>query len=243
MNKLMTQNILHGIPCRLLALTLICMAVPLLSGCGGGDSFTPAEKAEVDKYIKEHGRSAMICYLSDEGNKLSKAINATGAGSFKAARKQASKTLGTDEKHMLKYIKYFVSQGADVNAKDDKNIDTSLLLVSYYFCDAEIIKFLVSKGADVNAKSGYGSTPLHDAAKGENIEIVKLLVSKGADVNAKAKRGETPLHEAASDGNIEIVKFLVSKGADVNAKTESGKTPRDVAKQHNKIEVFNLLTP
>jgi general secretion pathway protein G len=70
---------------------LLCLALSLVSGCGV--SLTPAEQAEVDKYIKAHGRDALARYLYDiRGH-------------------------NNDEKIVLKYCKYFVSQGADVNAK------------------------------------------------------------------------------------------------------------------------------
>ena len=43
-----------------------CFLLTLLSGCGGGiPKLTPAEQAEVDGYIREHGRDAMVHYLND----------------------------------------------------------------------------------------------------------------------------------------------------------------------------------
>ena len=46
---------------NLLALCLFCFALTLLSGCGGGvPKLTPAEQAEVDKYVKDHGRDSLV---------------------------------------------------------------------------------------------------------------------------------------------------------------------------------------
>jgi len=85
-----SQRIVNGI----LVSCLLCLVLPLLSGCGGGGSLTPAEQAEVDKLIAGHGRNALWVYLAnvyqDDGD--------------------------PDEKRILKYCKYLVSQGADVNA-------------------------------------------------------------------------------------------------------------------------------
>ena len=160
--------------------------------------FTAAERAEVDKFVKEYGRGAVVHYLSMAGDR------------------------GDDEKLILKCLKYFVSKGADVNAKDGG--DCSLDLAALYDM-AGVAEFLVSKGADVNTKStgitSPGCTPLHWASGNE---VAEFLVSKGADVNAKADGGATPLHMAE---NVKVARFLVSKGADINIKDGFGRTPLD----------------
>jgi len=172
-------------------------------GCGEkAPKLTPAEQAEVDKYINEHGRAALVFCLRDN--------------------------YGTDEKFVLKYCKYLVANGADVNAKYG-NWGTTPLHLAALDGNVEVVKFLVSKGADVNAKDMHDATPLHYA---KPIEVVKFLVEQGADVNAKTDIGKTPLHNAAQWEHIELVKFLVEQGADVNAKTENGWTPLDHAKAY-----------
>ena len=241
------QNSVRGISCGFFALTLTA-ALPFVSGCGdggGGGSFTPAEKAEVDKYIKEHGREAIGKYLKDKGG---------------------------DEKRDLKYIKHFVSKGADVNTEvllrylgnaENGNINSEVIkfliskgadvnanVLSVYFLmvendnvDIEIVKLLVSKGADVNGRMILDDlTPLHCAASNGNVEAVKFLVSKGADMKAKVGGFDyTPLHCAAIEGNVEVVRLLVSKGADVNAKSHGDRTPADVAEGANKDEIIRIL--
>ena len=97
---------------------LLCFALLLLSGCGGGvSSFTPAEQAEVDKYVKERGREALIYYLGREKG-------------------------DADEQLVLKYVKYLVSQGADVNASLGPT--TPLDCARRY---PEVTQYLKSKGA------------------------------------------------------------------------------------------------
>ena len=83
----------------------------------------------------------------------------------------------------MEFVKWLVSQGADVNAKQ-KNGDTPLHEAVHYNEGIAIVKFLVSKGADVHAKGVCGWTPLF-YTNGSDIEFAKFLVSKGADVNAK----------------------------------------------------------
>ena len=139
-------------------------------------------------------------------------------------------------------IKSLVSNGADVNAKDDDGYTPLNLAVRRHY-NLELVKFLVSQGADVNVKDKHGCTPLHEAAKwNENVEVVKFLVSQGADVNAKNDAGCTPLHGAAfRNKNVEVVNFLVSKGADMNAKSKFGSIPLHGAARSNTVEVVEFL--
>ena len=222
---------------NLLVLCLFCFALTLLSGCGSGvPKLTPAEQTEVDKYLEEHGREAIVHYLWSSGE--------------------------SDEALTLKYVQYFLSQGADIGAEWNRMTPLSLAIqkdqlsiVNFIVSKTGGIKskhddgytplhiatkegknasveLFISKGADVNAKADGGVTPLHMAVMRSQGKIVELLVSKGADVNAKTSYGLTALHyEAGSgDASVEIVKFLVSKGADANAKDSSGYTPLDNAK-------------
>ena len=63
-----------------------------MSGCGGGvPKLTSAEQAEVDKIIATHGRNALDHYMGRVSS-------------------------NEDENLVLKYVKFFISEGADVNA-------------------------------------------------------------------------------------------------------------------------------
>jgi len=127
---------------------------------------SPAEQAEVDKIIAEYGRDAIIRYMENFD------------------------TRNTDETLALKYLKHFISQGANVNAKG-RGDDTPLhLAVSRLNVDA--VKLLISKGADVNVRGRNGDTPLHVAIARGKTEVAKLLVSQGADVNVRGSSGYTP---------------------------------------------------
>ena len=125
------------------------------------------------------------------------------------------------ERGELDIVKYLVSQGANVNAKNNcGEIPLHSAAESNYI---EMAKYLVSKGAYINTRNKYGTTPLHGAAG--HLDIVKYLVSQGADINTRDSDDETPLHDAAKNGNLETIKYFVSQGADVNARDRKGKTP------------------
>jgi len=143
---------------------LFCLALLLSNGCGGAGggvltesvpTLTPAEQAEVDKLLAEEGTNAILVYIMSTEHR-----DKTGA--------------------KLKYLQWFVSQGADVNAKGDGG-ETPL----HWVANVEIAKFLVSKGADVNAKDERGGTPLDRTNSwGRNAEkkteVVEYLKSVGA---------------------------------------------------------------
>lgn len=197
--------------CKIFFVRLFCLALPLLSGCGDGvpsltvEQLTPAEKAEVDKFITEHGRDALAHYID-------------------TTRKKGSRDWKENEKLILKYVKYLISQGANVDAKSEWG-DTPLRM-AVLFKDIEVVKFLVSKGADVNAKYFVSERT--------------YAVNESTAKHNEEYNGETPLHLAARLRDTdEIVKFLVSKGADVNAKNRNGWTPFDVARDTSVAEYLS----
>ncbi|TET37962.1 MAG: ankyrin repeat domain-containing protein [Planctomycetota bacterium] len=156
--------------------------------------------------------------------------------------------------HNIERVKYLISLGANVNAKDKKGrtplhdlaaevggVNTGKLL--------KAAKFLIDNGADVNAKAKDGTTPLHEAAGISNIWTVKLLVENGADVKAKANNGMTPIHRAVNSNynffhsKEKITALLIEKGADINAWTTQGRTPLDLAEtgRYSDRDVANFL--
>ena len=56
-----------------------------------------------------------------------------------------------------------------------------------------------------------GETPMHLAARSNQIDLIKLLLRHNATVDAKAHEKQTPLHIAARLGNVEIVDVTARK--------------------------------
>ena len=128
-------------------------------------------------------------------------------------------------------VRFLVSQGADVNAKDRYG-NPVLHLAAACNSNVEVMKCLVSQGADIRTKDGSGETLLHAAAhqrdhkaegrEGRNADHARYVVSLGLDIHAKDNKGQTPLHQA---GSAEVARYLVSLGADIRAKDNDGQTP------------------
>jgi hypothetical protein len=196
-------------------------------------NLSSAERAEADKYIAEYGSAVIRNYLKEETEKIKKIEEENG---------EQYNLTDNEQKRILKYLRYFVFKGADVNTQDGKDKTRPPLHFVAKCGDVGIAEFLVANGANANAKANDGESPLHVAAMArKRVEIAKFLVSKGADVNAKLTgdklTGATPLHWAASQGDVEMVKFLVFKGANVKAKMDSFGTPIDMAKELAQVRI------
>jgi ankyrin repeat protein len=159
---------------------------------------------------------------------------------------------------ILKYLKYFASQGADVNVKDP--IGYTPLYAAVGLGSLEVTKFLVLKGADVQAKSANGETPLHMAMNelAMCVGAVESFTSKapkessrdvspspsGRDARKSPSGREfTSLQQAqtAMKEQVEIVKFLVAEGADIHAKDNEGNTTLYDAFGSGNLDVVKFL--
>jgi ankyrin repeat protein len=203
----------------------------IMSGSGG--SFTAAEKAEIDKFLVKNGNDVKAVDAESGYTMLHTAAN------------------GYD----IAIVKYLISKGADVNAKNNYG-QTPLHLAagSGHDWGVKVVKYLVSKGADVHAQDNSANTPLDQAKEWntnpaiieyltsqmkqvpprprqftatEQAEIDNFCVEHGKDVKAVDEDGGTLLHVAMWNGSsIAVVQFLISNGADVNAKENRfDKTP------------------
>jgi ankyrin repeat protein len=135
----------------------------------------------------------------------------------------------------LSKVQHYLDKGADVNAKDYK--DLTPLMSASERGHGDIARLLVDRGADVSAKNTRSMTALMYASRGGHVDIAKLLVDRGADVNAKDSAGKTCLMIAAEAGILgpwrtainkaeqrELVSLLIDRAADVNAQDPYGNT-------------------
>ncbi len=90
--------------------------------------------------------------------------------------------------------------------------------------------------------TGHSWTPLHGAARLNDVEEAKRLIKNGADLYAEEiKTTGTPLHTAAYHNATETAKLLIKKGVDVNVKDHFGETPLHYAAQGSATETAILL--
>lgn len=73
-------------------------------------------------------------------------------------------------------------------------------------------------------------TPLHAAARNNDVIAAERLIQVGVDINALVISKETALHTAVSSNSEEVVRLLLRNGANPNARELLGRTPLHFAK-------------
>jgi ankyrin repeat protein len=146
----------------------------------------------------------------------------------------------------LQGIEKALVQGADVNARDDRDLTILRWAVRRNYLD--VVKLLLEKNAEINDVSNMGWSALMEASMGGYTEIAEFLIKNGADVNLKTTVNGTALYFASYEGFVDMVKLLLDNGADPTVEVDTSGFDYDrtdtaltiaVAKGHT--EIVNLL--
>ncbi len=141
----------------------------------------------------------------------------------------------------LNTLKFFLSVGLDINARDENGC-TPLFLAVEKNQKEIVFELLNLPDIDVNISDKKGQTPLHRAAYNGIEEIVKALIAMQTFNYLSDNNGATPLHFAAYAGHNQIVKKLLTiPGVDINEQTKSGITALHFAAQRNQLKVLKVL--
>ncbi|XP_051170260.1 ankyrin-3-like [Leptopilina boulardi] len=119
-----------------------------------------------------------------------------------------SSTKGTLGKRVLEVIE-------DNSIKKVRKLDISFLQLAIIKGNIEDVKeFFVSEKDEFKLETNT-MTPLHYAAKGDNVEILKLIIKHGyGTINSKDWNNKTPLQLALENNCIDIIKCLLENGLD-----------------------------
>lgn len=109
----------------------------------------------------------------------------------------------------------------------------------------ECVKLILSKNAFISLKTASGlhkeSTPLHVAARKNNLEIAKVIVKFDATtIHNVDAMGWSPLHTASFYACRDVIRFLIQEGADLAACTTG---PQKYQKTVIEIIIENLSKP
>jgi ankyrin repeat protein len=96
-------------------------------------------------------------------------------------------------------------------------------------------------GADARVPDPDGTTPLHWAARHDDLATAAALIKAGADVKAANRYGVTPINLAATNGSAAMIRKLLDAGVDPNSATPSGETALMTAARVGKLDAVTLL--
>ena len=129
-------------------------------------------------------------------------------------------------KGALKSIKLLLSQGANVDARDEEGATPLILAAANGH--ARTVSTLCERGASVNATTIYDVSALLAAVlfpQEPNVLVVKALLDAGASIELTNDSGVTPLLAACHRGNYDIVTLLLDRGANPDVYDENGSFP------------------
>jgi hemoglobin len=133
-------------------------------------------------------------------------------------------------------VRLLLSFGAEVNASNFEGGHTPLYYAANHVdlsrpADGKAVaETLIRHGAEVNVHSGpIRGTPLHTAARRDNVAVGSVLLSAGADTEARDIKGETPLRRALNCRQPGMIELLLAHGANPDSPDKRGVTPRQVA--------------
>lgn len=124
-------------------------------------------------------------------------------------------------------LKYLISLGADIEARDNLGMTPILLCGldrSRESCNIE--HTLAAEGANIHVVDNQKNTILHYAASNSNVEWMDHY--DNINVNAKNAQGRTALHEAVIH-DFSFLERLLQCGADTTITDNAGKTAIDYA--------------
>jgi ankyrin repeat protein len=122
-------------------------------------------------------------------------------------------------------------QTTDINASSELNREeveygiTELHLRAALNRRDKLKKVLAEEELDVNIRDIGGNTPLHYAARYNNLDIIAMLYVAGAEVNAQNNNGQTALHFAFQAYHPEAVEALRHRGASTKIQDNDGIVP------------------
>jgi ankyrin repeat protein len=119
--------------------------------------------------------------------------------------------------------------------------DSSRLSDAIQAGNRNAIRALLKDPAEVRAVEADGTTPLHWAARADDVETARALIAAGADVGAANRYGVTPLSLAAVNGSTALIEALLAAGADARATVSKGQTVLMTAARTGNVAAVRAL--
>lgn len=125
----------------------------------------------------------------------------------------------------LEEVKELLLKGLDVNSKNGKKGNTSLLHIAAERDNSELANMLETFNADANVRDRIGMTPLFYAVEHKNHRMIEKLISMGADVNAVDKFKSSVFYCAIYSSDVKSLEILKENGAHLDTMNKIKRTP------------------
>lgn len=100
---------------------------------------------------------------------------------------------------------------------------------------------LLAQKADPNGAGPDGTTPLHWAARNDDVSLVKRLIGAGANVQAANRYGVTAIALACESGSAAVVDTLIAAGVSADATGPYGETALHTCARAGHVDAAKVL--
>lgn len=106
-------------------------------------------------------------------------------------------------------VETLLGLGANLQLKTGKLGETPLHIATMVKDGERCVDLLIKSGADVDAMEIKQETPMHFAARFNNLKAVQLLLEDGAKVDSQNIDGENVLHVCVRESNLTIIETML----------------------------------
>ena len=232
------------IPCFILLLLIPCFIPRVEKDSGTSNPLTKKWKTLKLNWVVRY---------SNDAEKLERLIAQGGDVNSTGWFSKATPLHTAAYLHKEALLQVLVSNGANVNAKDEFGFtalhyaagDNRIVDENNESRDRHkvaIVSLFVGKNVDIDAESFDKNTPLHMAAKYNNrVEIAREIIKHNANINAQNRYQQTPLHIATLYQNIGMIRTLIENDANLELQDRDKKTARDIALETENKEIIALF--
>lgn len=107
-------------------------------------------------------------------------------------------------------VETLLGLGANLQLKTGKLGETPLHIATMVKDGERCVDLLIKSGADVDATEIKQETPMHFAARFNNLKAVQLLLEDGAKVDSQNIDGENVLHVCVRESNLTIIETMLN---------------------------------
>lgn len=111
-------------------------------------------------------------------------------------------------------IRYLLSEGADIEKKDERGLSPLSLMVQSG--NNDMVRQLLKYGANINSIDNEGNTALHYAVRMGYLNIAEMLLLTGAETNSINNDDETPLYLSLGNNDFKLTELLIKNGGELD---------------------------